>query len=176
MANELIEKFISTKSVFRGKVLHLDIDNVELPNGKLAEREIVRHPGAVAILAVTTDKKVILIRQFRRAVNRITIEIPAGKLEKNEDPLDCAFRELKEETGYIATSMKKISQIYTSPGFANEIIHIYKAEGLQKGVSNPDDDEFVEMIELSLAEIDELIIRGEIMDSKTLIALYYLKK
>ncbi len=175
MSSNLNEEIVSTRSVFKGKVIQLDIDNVQLPNGKLAEREVVHHPGAVGILAVNSNKKVILIKQFRRAIERITIEIPAGKLEKNENPLDCAYRELKEETGYTATFMEKISQIYTSPGFADEIIHIYKAEGLQKGDSLPDEDEFVEMIELSLDEIDELIKNGEIMDSKTLVALYYLK-
>lgn len=176
MANKLNEKTISIKPIFKGKVVELNIEDVELPNGKLAEREIVHHPGAVAILAVNSDREIILIKQYRTAVNRITIEIPAGKLEKDENPLDCAYRELKEETGYNASSMEKISQIYTSPGYADEIIHIFKAEGLQKGDSNPDEDEFVEMVELTFAEVDELINRGEIMDSKTLIALDYLRK
>lgn len=175
MSNKLSEINLASNLIFEGKVLRVVIDQVQLPNGKIAEREIVHHPGAVAILAVTPDNKVILVKQFRKAVNQVTIEIPAGKLEKGEDPLVCAVRELKEETGYSATSMKRINKIYTTPGFADEIIHIYKAEGLIKGDAEPDEDEFVEMIELPISEIDKLIISTDIIDAKTLVALYYLK-
>lgn len=175
MSNKLSEIYLASKPIFEGKVLKVVIDQVQLPNGNIAEREVVHHPGAVGILAVTPDNKVILVKQFRKAVNKVTIEIPAGKLENGEDPLVCASRELKEETGFSATSMREITKIYTTPGFADEIIYIFKAEGLRNGNAVPDEDEFVEMIELPVSEIDKFINSNEIMDAKTLVALFYLK-
>lgn len=175
MPSKLNEKSLASKSIFEGKILKVAIDQVQLPNGSIAEREVVHHPGAVAILAITPDNKIILVKQFRKAVNKVITEVPAGKLEKGENPIVCAARELKEETGYSAGSIKEITKIYTSPGFADEIIHIFKAEGLIKGNAAPDEDEFVEIVELPISEIDKLINSDEIIDAKTLVALYYLK-
>ncbi|MGD9678051.1 MAG: NUDIX domain-containing protein [Vulcanibacillus sp.] len=175
MTSKLDEVNISSKTIFEGKVLKVVVDQVQLPNGNFGEREIVHHPGAVGILAVTADERVILIKQFRKAIDKVIIEIPAGKLEPNEDPIVCAFRELKEETGYSAESMKEITKIYTSPGYSDEVIHLFKAEGLINGKAVPDEDEFVEMLELSFKEIDDLINSDEIIDSKTIVALNYLK-
>lgn len=171
MHMDLKEETLSTKTIFSGKIIDVNLTEVKLPNGKKAEREIVKHPGAVGILAITEENKIVLIKQFRKAIDKTIIEIPAGKLEKNEDPKDCAFRELKEETGYKATEMIPLTKIYTSPGFANEVIHLYKAEGIKAGESKPDEDEFVELLELSFVEIEELITSGELIDAKTLIAI-----
>lgn len=171
MKKNLEEKTISTKQIFHGKIIDVNLTEVELPNGKTAQREIVNHPGAVGILAITDENKIILIKQFRKAIEKTIIEIPAGKLEKNEDPKVCAYRELKEETGYIAKDMIPLGKIYTSPGFANEVIYLYKAEGLIADIAEPDEDEFLELLELSFTEIKELIDYGEFFDAKTLIAI-----
>ena len=167
------EPTISSKPIFDGKVIKVKVDTVELPNGKHATRELVSHPGAVGVLAITDDQKIILVRQFRKPLEKMNLEIPAGKLEPNEDPMECALRELKEETGYTASNMTQITKFYTSPGFANEIIYLYHAEGLENGEATPDEDEFVELVSLTLEEALQLIAEGEIVDGKTIIAIYY---
>lgn len=173
--NDYSEKTISTENIFDGKVIKVEIANIELPNGKTATREIVRHKGAVGILAITEENKIILVKQYRKALEQMIIEIPAGKLEINENPEACAIRELKEETGYTASNINFIHKFYTSPGFANELIYLYEARNLIKGEAKPDEDEFVEILELSLAEVDFLITSGQIVDAKTLVAVYYWK-
>ncbi|WP_232696227.1 NUDIX domain-containing protein [Brevibacillus daliensis] len=171
-ADHLYEKTIKTKQIFEGKVISLQVDDVELPNGNLAKREIVKHQGAVAVLPISNDNKMIAVRQFRKPLERSIIEIPAGKLEKGEEPLECAKRELAEETGYTAKNITHISSFYTSPGFADELLHLYVAKDLTAGELNLDEDEFVEVLHLTLEEAKELHATGEIRDAKTVLALF----
>lgn len=175
MKKNLEEKTIATQKIFTGKVIDLQVDDVLLPNGNVSKREIVKHPGAVAVMALTEEEKIVLVRQFRKALEKTILEIPAGKLEKGEEPLDSAHRELEEETGYQARKLEKVVSFYTSPGFADEEIHLYWATGLEKGAFNPDEDEFVELVELSLDECFKRIETGDICDAKTIFAIYYCK-
>jgi len=167
------EKTLTTETIFDGKVIKVEVADIELPDGKTATREIVRHKGAVGILAISDENKIILVKQYRKALEQTIIEIPAGKLEIDENPEACAIRELKEETGYTASNINFIHKFYTSPGFADEIIYLYEAKMLIKGQAMPDEDEFVEILELSLAEVDSLVTGGQIVDAKTLVAIYY---
>lgn len=170
------EKTISTKTIFEGKIIKVRVDDVLLPNGETSKREIVEHPGAVAVLAVTDQNKIVLVEQYRKALEKSIIEIPAGKIEKNEDPMITAKRELEEETGYEAKEMNFLMSYYTSPGFADEIIYLYEAKGLRK-LDNPeagDEDEFVDVLEVSIEEALQLIKEQRIHDAKTIQAIYYL--
>ncbi|WP_412761554.1 NUDIX hydrolase [Paenibacillus chibensis] len=169
--SKLDEVTVSTKPVFDGKIISLQIDTVKLPDGSTATREIIKHPGAVAVLAVHGDK-IVMVDQFRQAMGRCELEIPAGKLEKDEDPLEAAKRELQEETGYECSSIRLLHSFYTSPGFANEIIHLYVAEDLASGDAAPDEDEFLEVYELTLEEAEEAVRSGRISDAKTVMAIY----
>ncbi|WCK55957.1 NUDIX hydrolase [Aneurinibacillus sp. Ricciae_BoGa-3] len=166
------EKTIASESIYDGKIIKVKVDTVELPNGRTATREIVNHMGAVAVMAVTEDNRMVVVRQFRKPLERDLVEIPAGKLEPGETPAACAVRELAEETGYTAENMKHIASFYTSPGFADEIIHLYRAEGLKTGKAQPDEDEFVELLHISLEEAKQMIESGEIRDAKTIMAVY----
>ncbi|KQL50129.1 ADP-ribose pyrophosphatase [Brevibacillus choshinensis] len=168
----LYEKTISSQSIYDGRIIKVKVDEVLLPNGNTAKREIVNHQGAVAVMPLTDDGKMIAVRQFRKPLERTIVEIPAGKLEPGEEPLACAIRELEEETGYAAKHMELLSSFYTSPGFADEILHVYVATGLTKGESRPDEDEFVDVLELTLEEAKELHHTGEIRDAKTVVALF----
>lgn len=173
--NDYSEKTLTAETIFDGKVIKVEVANVELANGKTATREIVRHKGAVGILAVSEEDKIILVKQYRKALEQTIIEIPAGKLEIEENPEDCAIRELKEETGYTASNIDFIHKFYTSPGFANELIYLFEARNIIKGDASPDEDEFVEILELSIDEVNNLIANGQIVDAKTLVAIYYWK-
>ncbi len=170
---DFYEKTLASKTIFTGKIIRVQLDEVELPGGKKATREIVRHNGAAAILPVTDDGKLIFVRQFRKPLDRELLEIPAGKLKAGEDPFDCALRELKEETGCTVNSLHHVATFYTSPGFADEVIHLYRAEGLTRGESQPDEDEFLEIIEMTLDEAYRKIESGEIRDAKTIMAVYH---
>lgn len=126
------EKTLESKLIYKGKVIQLELEQVELPDGKQSTRELVRHPGAVAVIATTEEGKIILVEQYRKALEKSIVEIPAGKMEKGEDPKQTAWRELYEETGYQAGSLELLTSFYTSPGFADEIIYIYEASELKK--------------------------------------------
>lgn len=169
--DKFAEKTLRTEPVFRGKVISLQVDHVRLPNGESATREIVKHPGAVAVLALHEDR-MIVVEQYRKPIERSLVEIPAGKLEKDEDPRQAAIRELEEETGCRCSSLRIICSFYTSPGFSNEIIHLYLAEGLSKGEANPDEDEFLECTSLSFEEAQQYMRDGRIRDAKTITAIY----
>lgn len=168
----LYEKTISSQPIYDGRIIKVKVDEVLLPNGNTAKREIVNHQGAVAVMALTNDNKLLLVRQFRKPLERSIVEIPAGKLERGEEPLDCAKRELMEETGYTASEFTLLSSFYTSPGFADEMLHLYVATGLTAGEAQPDEDEFVEVMHLSLDEAKQLHSSGEIRDAKTVVALF----
>ncbi|WP_071460037.1 NUDIX hydrolase [Bacillus massilinigeriensis] len=171
------EKTLRTESIFNGKVVSLQVDEVELPNGKTSKREIIKHPGAVAVIALTEDKKIIMVEQFRKALEKHIIEIPAGKLERGEKPEVCAQRELEEETGYVCSSMEWLMSFYTSPGFADELIHLYLAKGLtlKENPAAADEDEFVRLMEVTIEEAKGLMAQQRIHDAKTVLALQYLQ-
>jgi ADP-ribose pyrophosphatase len=160
-----------TKNIYTGKVVTLNIDTVRLPNGETIELETIRHPGAAAVVPVKDDGTVVLIRQFRHAAGGFIYEIPAGKLHPGEDPLHCAARELEEEVGYRASSFKLLSSIFTAPGFADEVIHVYHATGLTKGRQQLDRDEVLDVIEMPLTEAVAKIEDGTIRDAKTIVGL-----
>lgn len=171
------EKTIQSEVKFEGRIITLQVDEVELPNGKTSNREIVKHPGAVAVIAVTKDKKIVLVEQFRKALERSIIEIPAGKIEIGEAPEKTALRELEEETGYTTGNLQYIQSFATSPGFANEIIHLYFAENIEK-LEQPvglDEDEFVELLHVTISEMEEMVKKQQIYDAKTAFAYIWLK-
>lgn len=177
MNHEFEEKTVSSKEIFSGKVVRLQVDEVKLPNGKSATREIVKHPGAVGIIPITNDNKIVFVEQYRKPLERALVEIPAGKLEKGESPEVTARRELEEETGYECETLDWLISFYTSPGFSNEIIHMYVAKGLKKKehAASPDEDEFVRLLELDLSEALEYLNDQRIYDAKTAYALTYLQ-
>jgi len=175
--SSLEEKTLKSEEIFSGKVISLHLQDVELPNGKHSKREIIKHPGAVAILAITDDKKIVMVEQYRKALERTIVEIPAGKLEKGEEPAVCARRELEEETGYECTELELLTSFYTSPGFADEIVHVFLAKGLTKKENSAslDEDEFVNLEELTLVESLQYIKEQKIYDAKTIFAVQYLQ-
>lgn len=160
-----------TRNIYTGKVVTLNVDTVKLPNGVTIDLETIRHPGAAAVVPMKDDGTVVLIRQFRHAAGGFIYEIPAGKLSPGEDPLHCAARELEEEVGYRASSFELLSSIFTAPGFADEVIHVYKATGLIQGRQQLDHDEVLEIVEMPLTAAMERIVDGTIRDSKTIVGL-----
>lgn len=159
------------KNIYRGKVVTLNLETVKLPNGVTAELEVIRHPGAAAIVPIKDDGAVVLIRQYRHAAGGFLYEIPAGKLGPGEDPLVCATRELEEEVGYIPSRLDLLVSLFTAPGFADEVIHIYKGTGLQPGVQRLDTDEVLDVLEMPLEKALGLIRDGTIRDAKTIVGL-----
>jgi ADP-ribose pyrophosphatase len=160
-----------TKNIYTGIVVNLHVDTVTLPNGLTVDLEVVRHPGAAAVVPLKSDGTVVLIRQFRHAAGGFIYEIPAGKLYPGEDPTVCARRELEEEIGYRAGTLELLSSIFTAPGFTDEVIHIYKATGLSVGRQQLDRDEVLEVVEMSLPEAIRMIKNGEIRDAKSIVGL-----
>lgn len=171
---DLLEKKISEKYIYRGKTISLKVEEVELPNGKIVARDIVEHPGAVAIVPITKDNQIILVEQFRKPVNRVVLEIPAGKFKGGESPKECGMRELEEETGFKAEKLELLGEMVMSPGYSNQIVYMFRAEGLSKGHTNFDEDEFINFKTYSLDEIREMIKDGRIVDAKTIAAIAYL--
>ncbi len=172
---DLTEKTLETNVLFNGRVIDLEVQKVELPNGKTSTREIVNHPGAVAILPIQANGHLLLVRQFRKPLEKVIYEIPAGKLEKGEDPESCAYRELEEETGFKTEQLTQIASFYTSPGFANEKIVLYYTDQLVKGNEQLDEDEFLDLVEVSLEEAKDMVADGRIDDAKTVYAVQYLE-
>ena len=166
---DLAEHKVSGKTIFNGKIVRLDVDQARLPDGSIATREVVYHPGGVAILALDEQNNVSLVRQFRYPFGKLLLELPAGKLDHGaeEDPLLGAKRELSEETGLEAEEYTYLGHILASPGFCDESLHMYLARGLRQGETHPDEDEFLESGRLPLPELVEQVMRGEIKDAKT---------
>lgn len=170
--NKYEEITLRTEPIFQGKIISLQIDHVKLPNGETATREVVKHPGAVAVLAITDDDKMIVVEQYRKPLGRSQVEIPAGKLEPGEDLARAAIRELEEETGYSCEEVRLLHSFYTSPGFADEILHLYVADALTAGEARPDDDEFLDCEAITLETAKQYITEGRISDAKTIAAVY----
>ncbi|MBU3106640.1 NUDIX domain-containing protein [Clostridium gasigenes] len=171
---DLYEKTITERIIHKGNfITYINVD-VELPDGKIGNRDIIKHPGACAIIPFIDNQTVILVKQFRKALEKNILEIPAGKLEKGEDPKLCAIRELEEETGYRAENVTFLGTIATAPGFCDELIHLYKATGLFQCEKSLDEDEFTEVKVFTIEEIKSMIKNGEIIDTKTISSLMYL--
>lgn len=167
----LTEKQKVSKTLYDGKILKLCVDEVELPDGRKAEREIVRHCGGAAVLFIR-DNKVALVRQYRYAYAKETYEIPAGKVEEGEDAYVAAIRELEEETGYRAKTLSHLQDIYPSPGYTDEVVHIFFCDGADFVGQKPDNGEFLDCAYVPLKEVWQMIERGEICDAKTVVAVY----
>ena len=170
------EKTMKSEKIYEGKMLNLRIDTVELPDKKYSKREIIEHPGAVAIIPITDDGHIILVKQFRKSVDKVLLEIPAGKLEINEEPRETAIRELKEETGYSANKLEYLFEFFTSPGFSNEKMYLFLATDLIKGSPQCESDEFIEEVKIHIDDLVKMIDRGEVVDSKTIVGTLIAKK
>ena len=167
----LTEKKLESEQLYNGKIVKLFRDSVELPNGKTAFREVVRHPGGVIILPIDDARNVYMVRQFRYAYDRAILEIPAGKLEYGEEPLSAAQRELEEEIGAVAGQWTHLGDIWPTPGFCDEVQHLYLARELTFGETHPDEDEFLEQVRMPFGEAVAMAADGRLQDSKSVVAL-----
>lgn len=170
-----VERTIKSDKVYQGKIINLRIDTVELPDQKYSKREIIEHPGAVAVVPITEDNKIVMVKQFRKSVEEYLLEVPAGKLEIGEEALECAKRELLEETGYKCNTLEYLFKFYTSPGFCNETISIFVAKDLVMDIAQPDEDEYIEIEKYEIDELIEKIGNEEIKDAKTITSILYAK-
>lgn len=168
---DLTEKTLNSKVIFEGKIITVCHDDALLPNGKTAKREIVRHNGGVCIAPLTENNELVFVEQFRYPYGEVVLELPAGKLEKGEEPFEAGKRELEEETGCTAEKYTFLGKLYPSPGYCGEIIHIYLAENLSYGGQNPDEDEFLDVIKIPLEKAEQMVMNNEIFDSKTQVAI-----
>lgn len=161
------ETIVASEQLYDGRVVHLYVHEVRLPDGTLSKREVVKHPGAVAIIAVDETQHVLLVRQFRLPAGKILWEIPAGTLEPDEDPVDCAVRELQEETGFKPGRLEALGGFYVAPGYTTEFIYLFLASDLQESQLDGDSDEFIEAQRVTFVEALAMIERGDIVDGKT---------
>ena len=171
---------VSTTRLYTGRIVNLDLDSVRFPDGSVGQLEILRHPGASAVVPFLdpprdADPRVVLIRQFRHAADGFIWEVPAGRLDAGESPEVCAGRELEEETGMRARRLKRLTTIHTTPGFTDERIHLFLAEGLEPGTHHREADEFMELHTLRWSRVGEMVRSGEIQDGKTLTALMFVQ-
>jgi ADP-ribose pyrophosphatase len=169
---------VSTRRVYTGRVISLDVDSVRFPDGSIGELEMIRHPGASAIVPFVSDPtgadpQILLIKQYRYAAEQFLYEIPAGRLDAGEDPRDCAARELREETGCTAQHMDFLFTMFTTPGFTDERIHLFMAAGLERGETAREADEFITLETVTLSQALQLIQRGEIKDAKTALGILF---
>jgi ADP-ribose pyrophosphatase len=170
--DKLVEECVRKERVFEGRMIQVDRDTVRLPNGVETTREVVRHPGAVAVLPFKDDN-LLLVRQYRYPIEQITLEIPAGKLDPEEEPLICAGRELREETGYRGT-LEYLGTFYSTPGFSDEVMHLYKATDLVWDPLSPDEDEFLNVESISWTEAKEKAVSCGFNDAKTILGILML--
>jgi 8-oxo-dGTP pyrophosphatase MutT (NUDIX family) len=168
MADETV---IESRRVFDGRLIKVRVDTVRMPDGSEHVREVVEHPGAVAVVAVLPTDEIVLVEQYRHAVGRRTLELPAGTRESSEEPLQTAIRELREETGYIATSMQELVRFYVSPGWADEELVVYLATDITPGPDQPEHDEDLLVVTVHPKSVTQRIRTGEIVDSKTIVGL-----
>ncbi len=173
---ELTEKTLESRRAFDGKLLHLDVDTIALPNGRTAIREVVRHPGGVCVLPLHDDGTVTLVRQLRYPYQEIVAELPAGKLEPGEDPFDAIRRELSEETGCTAREWHEMGLFYPTPGYTDEVLHLYFARGLEPGLTHPDEDEFLESERVPLDQLLDWVMDGTLKDGKTIALILKVKR
>lgn len=171
MMGTMIEKTLTSETVYSGKVIDVERDEIELCTGRKSIREVVRHSGGVVIVAVKDSETIFMVKQFRYPLGAVSLELPAGKLEKGEDPNEACKRELSEETGCTAETWTSLGFIYPTPGFCDEKLYLYKAEKLTCGKSHPDEGEIIEFFEYKLDDVFSMIKNGEINDSKTICAL-----
>ena len=171
--DKLKEKTVDSKQIYRGQIINLRRDMVMLPDGRRSKREIVEHSGGAAVIPLL-DEKVVLVEQFRKPAEEVLLEIPAGMLEAGEEPIECARRELEEETGYRGNKLKEIYTFYTSPGFTSEKIHLYLANKLKKYQPATDENEFINLKKLTIKEVKQKLFEGKIKDAKSIIGLQYL--
>jgi ADP-ribose pyrophosphatase len=169
--DHLKEKLVRKNVVFKGRMVDFRADEIRLPNGHTALREFMDHPGAVGVVPLLPNGDVVLVRQYRYPVGEVTLELPAGKLDAGEDIRACVERELREETGYTAKKITPLLRYWPTPAFANEVLHLFVAESLTPGRLDPDEDEFLEKVELPFDDAVALVRSGKIMDSKTVIGL-----
>lgn len=173
---DMREKQLSAQYFFEGRIMKARLDEVLLPNGCKAQREVCEHLGGVGVLPIDGDGNIILVRQFRYPYDTELLEIPAGKLDRGaEDIAACGARELSEETGYTAGEMIPLGAQYPSPGFLTEVVHLFAAIGLTAGQTHPDEDEFVETVRLPIKEVERMIACDQIRDAKTIVAMYRAK-
>jgi ADP-ribose pyrophosphatase len=165
--NTVDEITLRAQRIYEGRIIKLDVLEVRLPDGKEAKRELITHPGAVAIVALDEAQNVLIVKQFRSAAQKVLWEIPAGTLHPGEDPLVCAERELQEETGYFPGKLEAIGGIYPAPGYTTEYIHLFVATELRESKLDEDEDEFIEVERLSLPEAIAMIESGKIADGKS---------
>lgn len=169
-------KRINRKIIYEGKIFTVAEDTIRFPDGKEAKWDVLLHSGATAVVPIDNEGNIILVEQYRCIEDGNILEIPAGKLEKGEDPIICAARELEEETGYKAKRLIPVCKIYSAVGFSDEAIRIYAAVGLEPGKQNLDEDEYVEIKKFSIQEIIDMIFQGKIKDSKTIAAVFAVKE
>ena len=170
------EKTLSREEIYKGRVVELHNDRILLPDGRESTREVMEHPGGVTIIPVDEHGVVTCVRQYRYPMGRHLLEVPAGKLERGEDPLECAVRELSEETGLTAEKFIDLGRIYPSPGYSAEILYLYLALGLHPGEMHLDEGEFLDVEQHTLEELTEQIMRGELCDAKTVAAVLKAKR
>ena len=176
MILKLQEKTISKNTIYEGKIIHVRVDDAELENGHITKREVVEHPGGVCIAALTERNELLFVRQFRYPYGEVVLGIPAGKLEKGEDPLEAAKRELKEETGAEGTEYRFLGNLYPTPGYCNEIIRLFGCRVSLYGENSPDEDEFLETIRIPVEKAAEMVMNNEIPDGKTQVLVLKVQK
>lgn len=172
----LKEEIKASKTLYRGRLINLRLDEVELPRGITALREVVEHPGAVVILPLLGPSKLVLVKQYREAVGEVLLELPAGTLQPGESAIDCALRELEEETGYLAKKIRRMFSCYLAPGYSSEIIHAFLARELSVGKASPEADESLRMIPLTINRALLMIRQNKIRDAKTIAAILWFFK
>lgn len=165
------EKTVETKEIFNGRIVKVRLDRVAMPDGTEAERELVFHPGGVGIVALTDNNEIIMVRQFRKPLETAIYEIPAGKLDSGEHHRECGMRELSEETGMTADSFEYLGFIYPSPGFTDEVTHVYLATGLKQGEVHPDEDEYLDIEKIPFETAYQMVMNNEINDAKSVFGI-----
>ncbi len=168
---DLTEKTLGKSYIYKGRIINMRVDDAMLPDGRTAKREVVEHPGGVCIAALTEQKELLFVEQFRYPYGEVVLELPAGKLEYGEDPLEAGKRELQEETGAAAKDYRSLGKLYPTPGYCGEIIHLYLATDLTFSAQHPDDDEFLELRRIPLAEAFQMVMENKIADAKTQVGI-----